>query len=113
MVVVVLGTKVDLWRDVSSPRWDLKQRSPVPPESQGCTEVDSASSEHSGLARSREEPYEGERTVVGHEENQLLEEAPAAEERSADPEGPHYPSCPAVVREAKRQLPETAFAQPL
>jgi hypothetical protein len=52
------------------------------------------------------------RTAEDHEENQLLEGAPAARERSAGPEGPHYLSYPALVRGAKRQLPETASLQP-
>jgi hypothetical protein len=33
VVVVELCTAVDLWRDVSSPRWDLKQQWHVHPES--------------------------------------------------------------------------------
>ena len=33
VVVVVLGTEVDLWRAVSSPRWDLKQQWRARPES--------------------------------------------------------------------------------
>ena len=50
--------------------------------------------------------------MVGHEENQLLEGAPVAEEKSAGPEGPHYLSCPAAARESVQQLLETAVLLP-